>query len=387
MREGWRELTLQDVCSTITDGAHFSPVEDTSGLPMASVKDLTRYGVNIIGCKKISQIDFDNLVKQGCSPQKGDVLIAKDGNSALDTVCVYKQDTKIVLLSSVAILRPNNEIASDYLNYYLDAEETRKFLKDNYRSGSAIPRVILRDFRRAPITVPPLEVQKKIGGVLRLIDDKIELNRQISQTLESIAQALFKEWFVDFNFPGATGETKESELGPIPVGWKATKWGELLSLEYGKSLRNYTDGSGPYPVFGTNGKIGMNTEPLCPHPGIIIGRKGAYRGVHFSEEPFFVIDTAFFVKPVIPMELRWAYYEMIMLDINGMDSGSAIPSTSRGDFYRLPVVAPPIAIQQAFSRLLTPCWEKQQHLLRQSQALSCLRDALLPKLMNGEINV
>src|SRR6202035_4247893 len=105
--------------------------------------------------------------------------------------------------------------------------------------------------------------------------------------------------------------------------------------------------------YGTNGQIGWHTEPLCDHPGIVIGRKGAYRGVHYSSQPFFVIDTAYYVEPRREMELRWAYYEMLELDINSMDSGSAIPSTSREDFYALPVIVPPAAIQKKFIEMLT----------------------------------
>ncbi len=102
----WKEMRLEDVCSRITDGAHFSPIEDPSGLPMASVKDLTRFGINFDSCRTISDVDFENLVQQGCAPEENDVLIAKDGNSSLDTVCVYRQKEKVVLLSSIAISRP-----------------------------------------------------------------------------------------------------------------------------------------------------------------------------------------------------------------------------------------------------------------------------------------
>ena len=102
-------------------------------------------------------------------------------------------------------------------------------------------------------------------------------------------------------------------------------WGELATLEYGKSLRGYVSTDGRYRVYGTNGPIGWHSEPLCPHASVIIGRKGAYRGVHYSPDPFFVIDTAFYLKPKVGLDTRWAYYQLLTQDINGMDSGSAIP--------------------------------------------------------------
>jgi type I restriction enzyme S subunit len=123
--------------------------------------------------------------------------------------------------------------------------------------------------------------------------------------------------------------------------WKDFYWGDIATLEYGKSCRTYADNIGAYPVYGTNGKIGKYIEPLCQHSGVIIGRKGAYRGVHYSNKPFWVIDTAFYLAPKLNIDLKWAYYNLSTQDINGMDSGSAIPSTSRQDFYALPVKLPP----------------------------------------------
>ena len=134
--------------------------------------------------------------------------------------------------------------------------------------------------------------------------------------------------------------------------WETTSWGDLATLEYGKSLRGYESSEGPYRVYGTNGPIGWCNEPLCFHPNVIIGRKGAYRGVHYSATPFFVIDTAFYLRPKVEIDTRWAYYQLLTQDINGMDSGSAIPSTSREDFYGLPVKVPSLAEQRAIAHIL-----------------------------------
>ena len=120
----WPIKTLGEVCSKITDGAHHSPKSVAIGKPMASVKDLTRFGVDLSEARLISNEDFDFLVRQGCKPEIEDVLISKDGNSALDTVCNVKQPLDAVLLSSVAILRPNLLlITSDYLKYYLSSKD------------------------------------------------------------------------------------------------------------------------------------------------------------------------------------------------------------------------------------------------------------------------
>ena len=158
--------------------------------------------------------------------------------------------------------------------------------------------------------------------------------------------------------------------------WSTTTWGELATLEYGKSLRGYDSAEGRYRVYGTNGPIGRHDKPLCPYASVIIGRKGAYRGVHYSPDPFFVIDTAFYVKPKVDLDTRWAYYQLLTQNINGLDSGSAIPSTSRNDFYGLPVDVPPLTEQRAIAHVLGTLDDKIELNRRMNETLEEMARAL-----------
>jgi type I restriction enzyme, S subunit len=158
--------------------------------------------------------------------------------------------------------------------------------------------------------------------------------------------------------------------------WAWRRWGDIATLEYGKSLRNYQTTNGTYRVYGTNGPIGWHSQPLCNHSGVVIGRKGAYRGVHYSSAPFFVIDTAFYLEPKIEFDLKWAYYQLLTQDINAMDSGSAIPSTSRGDFYNLEVPVPPIAEQHLIGQILSSLDDKIELNRRMNQTLEAMAQAL-----------
>ena len=159
-------------------------------------------------------------------------------------------------------------------------------------------------------------------------------------------------------------------------GWCETTWGALATLEYGKSLRGYETSVGHYKVYGTNGQIGWHSEPLCPQAGVVIGRKGAYRGVHYSPDPFCVIDTAFYLKPKTEIDVRWAYYQLLTQDINSMDSGSAIPSTSRDDFYALPVRIPPLPEQRAIAHILGTLDDKIELNRRMNQTLEEMARAI-----------
>ena len=139
------------------------------------------------------------------------------------------------------------------------------------------------------------------------------------------------------------------------------KWGELISLEYGKPVKDKAKADGKYPVFGTNGQIGTSDlPPLCNGSSFILGRKGAYRGVHYSEVPFSVIDTAFYANNLHPelLNIKWAYYKFLTYDINSMDSGSAIPSTDRYEIYGIEVDLPSVEEQQRVVTLLE-CFDRK----------------------------
>jgi type I restriction enzyme S subunit len=159
--------------------------------------------------------------------------------------------------------------------------------------------------------------------------------------------------------------------------WKKTVWGEIATLEYGKSLRDYKGSEGDVPVYGTNGQIGFTDKPLCKIPSVIIGRKGAYRGVHYSASPFFVIDTAFYLKPKVEgLDLKYAYYHLLTQDINSMDSGSAIPSTSREDFYNLEISLPPLETQKRIVNILSALDEKIELNRQTNQTLEAIAQAI-----------
>jgi len=159
--------------------------------------------------------------------------------------------------------------------------------------------------------------------------------------------------------------------------WQKTKWGEVATLEYGKGLKDYKNGKGNIPVFGTNGLIGFTDKSLCKFPTVIVGRKGAYRGIHYSDEPFFVIDTAFYLNPKTEnLDTKFAYYQLLTQNINAMDSGSAIPSTSREDFYNLDLLLPPLKIQKQLAESLSSLDDKIELNRQMNETLEAMARAI-----------
>ena len=165
---GWEVVPLEAVCSRITDGSHWSPKTVEQGLPMASVKDMHSWGFNLGTCRKIAEDDFARLVHNDCKPLKGDVLVAKDG-SYLKHIFAVNDDLELVILSSIALLRPDtSQILPNYLALLL-LQPTMKARMLGYVSGVAIPRIVLKDFRRFHIVVAPIRTQKAFNDLVEPI--------------------------------------------------------------------------------------------------------------------------------------------------------------------------------------------------------------------------
>lgn len=157
--EGWSVVPLEAVCERITDGAHRSPKTVEAGFPMASVKDMHDWGIDFDTCRQIAKEDFDDLVHNDCRMRKDDVLIAKDG-SYLKHCFVVEKDFDVALLSSIAMLRPNDEIYPHLLAMTLKEPGIKARMK-NFVSGAALPRIILKDFKKFLIVLPPSILQSR----------------------------------------------------------------------------------------------------------------------------------------------------------------------------------------------------------------------------------
>lgn len=184
MRSDWCISNINEICSLVTDGAHNSPKSVDQGAYMASVKDFTDYGLDFSSCRMISENDYEKLRSQGCVPEINDILVGKDGARYFEDIIIYKQAEKPALLSSIAILRADrNKVLPEFLYYTLKSPSVRKDVRENYGSGSAIPRIVLKDFKRMPISFPSIDEQKKIVSIFVSIDEKIQNNNKINNNL------------------------------------------------------------------------------------------------------------------------------------------------------------------------------------------------------------
>lgn len=397
---------LSDLCTVITDGSHTSPKATGDGYKMLSVKDMEYLDFNYDNAKLISQPDYDNLVKNGCKPLKNDVLIAKDGNSCLESCFVMRQEKDVVLLSSIAILRPNLEkINPFYLMYVLKSPSIKNDLKKNHVSGSAIPRMILKDFREYEITYPSLEYQNKIVDFLYSIDLKIEINKKIIKKLEELTFHFFKHWFIDFEFPNEEGQPYkssgekmvESELGMIPEGWSVQKFKEMYSnydrMRIPLSKREREKREEIYPYYGAASQMDYVDDYIFDGTYLLLGEDGTVINgdgspvLQYVWGKFWVNNHAHVLKGTNPYSTEYLFLLLKHTNVESIITGAVQKKISQSNLNSLNMIKPTDDIVAYFSKFIEPSFNAIKSRKDENILLSRLKDILLPKLLSGEIEV
>ena len=189
--KGWKVGTLGEVCEKITDGSHYSPKDNPMcNIPMLSVKDMQKYSFDYNKSKHIDEKEYAKMKANDCVPLLNDILVAKDG-SYLKEIFICKKEIKQAILSSIAIFRANKSIIYPIiLLCILKSPKTLKNVSENYVSGSALPRIVLKDFKRYNIIIPPLESQRRFNDIVCAIYDKIYANVEEIHHLTTLRDTL-----------------------------------------------------------------------------------------------------------------------------------------------------------------------------------------------------
>ena len=298
-------------------------------------------------------------------------------------------------------LDPKSEdVRLDYIYWLLRTPDYRNYCRA-HATGTTNLGLPREDFLAYPI--PTLTSDRRgIIAALNAIEDKIELNRRMNETLEAMARALFKSWFVDFEPVRAkmegrdTGQpqrlatlfpddTFSTDLGEIPEGWTVRSLGELICLNYGKPLRRDKRVPGKFPVYGSGGTDSSHREPLIEHPTVVVGRKGTVGSLHWAPHGCWPIDTTYFVTSQLP--LTFVYRLLQHLPLANMNTDAAVPGLNRSNAYRLRVPYSGVELVSEFVKVANGLQVRIDANERQARLLTHLRDALLPELVSGEVRV
>jgi type I restriction enzyme, S subunit len=310
------------------------------------------------------------------------LLIAEDGENlnSRKTPIAFFASGKFWVNNHAHIVRCNQGKADDYfLKSWFDQANI-----SGYITGAAQPKLSQANLKRIQLPLPPLSTQRKIAAILSAYDDLIENNSRRIKILEEMASAIYREWFINFRFPGYEKvKTVDSHLGPIPDGWKLRKVGDIIELAYGKALKASDREDGTFPVFGSSGVVGHHSKSLVEGPGIIVGRKGNVGTVFWSDESFYPIDTVYFVRTAVSL-----YYAFFNLQQQNFLSGdAAVPGLNRNYAYSLPFLLPSPSVLGTFDEFCVPVFEELRNLRTRNENLRHTRDLLLTKLISGELDV
>ncbi len=428
--------SLGDVAD-VYDGPHATPKKLEQGDAIfLSISSLEQGRLNLEQSSYISEEDYIKWTRR-VTPQPGDVVFSYE--TKIGEASIIPEGLRCCLGRRMGLLRAKrNKVIPDFLLYAYLSPAFQEVIREKTIHGSTTDRLSIKEMPSFKIQIPDVRKQNGIIKILKSIDDKLELNQQVNKTLEQMAQALFKSWFVDFEpvkakmavlesggsqadatlaamsaisgkdtdalevferehpeqyaelkataelFPSAM---QDSELGDIPEGWYLQRFSNIATLHYGKALKKTERIEGPYSVYGSGGITGSHNSYLVEGPGIIVGRKGSIGTLYWEDGKFHPIDTVYYVENKEGVPLTYLYYLMGTLNLSSMNTDAAVPGLNRDNVYRLETINPEIAILNEFNNHVFALRNMIQRNKSSTETLTQLRDTLLPKLLSGEITL
>lgn len=379
----WKEVRLGDVADVQT-GPFGSQLHKENyvdkGTPIVTVEHLGNKWFTSQNLPMVSDEDKLRLAKY-CS-QEGDVIFSRVGS--VDRCSYVSKEYSGWLFSGRCLrVRPRSGINPEYLYYFLTNEGTKQYIR-NIAVGATMPSINTKLLNEVPIKIPSLDYQRRIASILSSLDRKIELNNKINADLEEMAQAIFKNWFVDFE-PFKDGKFVDSELGMIPEGWKVGCLGDLITIKYGKDHKKLDDGT--FPVYGSGGLMRFVNSWLYNGESVLIPRKGTLDNIMYVCEKFWTVDTMFFSVPKMDYVMKYVYNYIKRFDFSKMNEGTSVPSNTAARLNKMPILIPTHEILEMYDETLCPIYNKRKMKDKETRILSLLRDTLLPRLMSGELEV
>ena len=386
----WKEVRLGDVCE-IKGGKRLPKgvnlITQKNSHPYIRVRDLGKSKTIELNSSYEYVDEITQKQIQRYITQKGDILISIVGTIGLIAIVGGSLDGANLTENCVKLVKLD-EIDSEYLYYYLKSPFGQQNISRG-TVGAVQAKLPIKNIQDFSIICPELiSDQRRIASILSSLDRKIELNNKINADLEEMAQAIFKNWFVDFE-PFKDGKFVDSELGMIPEGWKVGLLGELCNFKRGKNLltKNAIDEGVPVVAGGL--------EPSCYHnvantgaPVITVSGSGANAGfMRMYHVPVWASDCSF-----IDITCENFYFVYCFLKVNSKllkhaQTGAVQPHVKPSDIHDFELVIPDKESIFDFQDKVKPFFDKIALIQKENSRLSLLRDTLLPRLMSGEIEV
>ena len=325
--------------------------------------------------------------------RKGDILYSEI-RPANKRFCFVDFEPKDYIASTkLMVLRAHEDVDPKYLYQILRSNDTLAQLQmlAESRSGT-FPQITYSELSNIMVSLPSQKAQKNIVSILSSLDRKIELNNKINADLEEMAQAIFKNWFVDFE-PFKDGKFVDSELGMIPEGWKVGSLGDFCNVFTGRKNTNQAIEKGLYPFFSCAPEPLASNEAIFNGKAIIIAGNGSYTGrTSFYNGGFDLYQRTYActIRERDKENLMIFFYHMMKQFFEpvkmGGTRGSSIPYIVMGDITQQKFPYSEDWLLR-FSNIANSMMDKKLRIDKENSRLSLLRDTLLPRLMSGEIEI
>jgi len=386
MPSNWKNYKLGDIAEVQTgpfgSQLHMKDYKKI-GTPIITVEHLGDNKIIHNDLPLVGDDDKERLIKYIL--HEGDIVFSRVGSVDRRAYVTHKEDGWMFSGRCLRVRPKHSHVNSRFLSFYFGQEKFKEIIR-KIAVGATMPSINTTILSEVTIFVPDLPTQMQIASILSSFDDKIELLRQMNQTLETMAQTIFKEWFVDFNFPGFDGVLVEG----LPKGWRKGKLGEILQPKKGKNITKSQVIEGEIPV------VAGGLEPSCYHneantkaPVVTVSSSGANAGfVRLYHTPVWSSDSCFVDNSVY----QYVYYYYLIAKSNQgiiykSQEGCAQPHIYARHIMDLEFNICEEIIVAKFEEIVAPMFEKIKENSNQLRSLAYLRDALLPKLMNGQVKL
>lgn len=432
-----RPLVPISSVATVFDGPHATPEKAARGPVFLGITCLDEGRLDLSRAEHLSEHDFVTWTRR-VTPTGGDVVFSYE--TKIGSAALIPDGLRCCLGRRMGLVRPDSaRLDARFFLYQYLGPEFQSLLRSRTIHGSTVDRISIKEFPDFEIRLPPLSVQKNIARILGSLDDKIELNRRMNDTLEAMARAIFQSWFVDFDpvRAKARGESPESicqrlgltpellamfpddleemETGAIPTGWHATnlktmtskigsgatpRGGREVYLDEGISLirsQNVYDSAfvweGLAHISDQAARQLSNVEVEAGDVLINITGASILRTCVVDPQvlPARVNQHVAIVRAKDSNAARYLHLHLLKADtkayLMGLNAGASREAVTKGHLEGVPIIDPGADLLRCFSETVTPLYVQSEQLSAQARTLQGMRDTLLPKLLSGELRV
>lgn len=401
----WQEVTLADISigNKGNYGIAASAVDYSDDLlTYLRITDISDDGV--LNKDGLMSVDDKNAEKYILEPN--DIVFARTGNSTGRSYFYDGRDGKLVYAGFlIKFSLDPKKLNPKFMRYYTISSVYKNWVA-SFSTGSTRGNINAQTYSNMKINLPPRNQQDFLVNILSKLDEKIEVNNQINKTLENMAQAIFKQWFVDFEFPNedgepyksSGGEMVESELGMIPKGWVVKELGDIIELHDSKrvplSKKEREKREKIYPYYGAASLMDYVDDYIFDGVYVLLGEDGTVINengnpiLQYVWDKFWVNNHAHVVTGRDNISTNFIYVLLKNINVSGAITGAVQLKINQKNLKELKIVLPKdVTMIEEFSELINKSFERIRINSDESSMLINIRDALLPKLMSGEIRV